>query len=240
MSLTVGSSSPNNTKSKDKSSSAALLKKYLGSTVDNSVGMQKSDREKIIRKQAAEFASMKNIDVKDVEKLEAEVKEATKEYGLKAKLNYMSDSRFLQETIDKLTKTTSKDRKEKVKAGVKAGLSLAIESAVVFGAYTVANMINEKAGEVVLGIMMARIGAKAGVAYAARAKTQEEKKEFDSYANLRQSQVALKKLKKELKIQRKKESKTSDKITARELLASGLGNPGGMITPLDFRKKKER
>lgn len=40
------------------------------------------------------------INVQDIDEKQAEIKNTAKTYGMKAKINYASDSRFLQETLE--------------------------------------------------------------------------------------------------------------------------------------------
>ncbi|MBP3402544.1 MAG: hypothetical protein J6L82_01380 [Alphaproteobacteria bacterium] len=75
-------------------------------------------------------------------------------------------------------------------------------------------------------------GAVSTAGYALSEEAKKDKSEaLKAYTEIKHSQIALKKLKNAL------DPKPSYKDEVRALYASGLGNPGGMITALNLKKQ---
>ena len=87
------------------------------------------------------------------------------------------------------------------------------------------------AASVVTGVMAAQ-GVDPIAGYALSEEAKKDKSEaLKAYTEIKHSQIALKKLKNAL------DPKPSYKDEVRALYASGLGNPGGMITALNLKKQ---
>ncbi len=135
------------------------------------------------------------IKLQDIEKKQTEIKNAAKTYGMKAKINYASDSRSLQEILD-------------TPAGkVAAAAAVPLYAGFLWGVQSVVGMANEKAAAIVTACMAGKLAVKVGLAYASRARSDSEKAKFDDYAELRHAQFALKHLKKEIVKRQKAENK---------------------------------
>lgn len=85
-----------------------------------------------------------------------------------------------------------------------------------------------------IGAAVGGVAAVQSVRRSLEAKDAAEQKQIDDYIAVKHSQLALKQLKKAIQ----KEQGTSYKQQVQQLFASGLGNPGGMITPLALQQKK--
>jgi hypothetical protein len=145
------------------------------------------------------------INVQDIDEKQAEIKNTAKTYGMKAKINYASDSRFLQETLE----TPAEKAAAVVPVPLYAGFLWGVQAAV--------GVSSEKAAAVV-ATYMAGVAVQLGVAYASRARSDGEKAKFDDYAELRHAQFALKQLKRE--IVKRQKTKNEGKCPTLSMLIS--------------------
>lgn len=161
------------------------------------------------------------IKSEDIQKKEKELSAQAKKVSAKMKANYA------------LNVEVNKD--------IKNPFSIFASSiAVLPGISVLVNAAEQKslAGVAVglagIGVAVGAVAAVHGIKKSVEAKTPEEKKEIKSYIEVRHSQLALKQLKKALR----QEQRSAYKQEVQQLFAAGLGNPGGMITPLVLRQKK--
>ena len=70
-----------------------------------------------------------------------------------------------------------------------------------------------------------------------RPKGEEQTRKVAAYTELKHAQMALKQLKKVLQAPQKAAEKAKDREMIAQLYASGMGNPGGIVTPVSLAKK---
>lgn len=207
--------------------SAALLNKYLSGAVLKMDGMTKENAEKVANKFAAEKAE--GIQVADVTAKEAEVNKDLKKYGLREKLNYASDAKAYSEDIQKSVDSI-------VTTGV-----MSVASVLTLAVATTSAPEQGAAMGVVGGALLAAVTAerlaKAGLRAVSGPRNEAQAKKIDEYTELKHTQLALKQLKNVLLAPEREAQKAKDKEMVRQLYASGLGNPGGMITPVSLAQK---
>lgn len=147
-----------------------------------------------------------------------------------------TDKRATLKVIGNMEKNLSDQAKS-------AGLKTKVQYAL--GGQDAVDAVMLGAASVVTGVMAAKgietMPALSFVLFAGalsmggQALSEEAKKDkseaLKAYTEIKHSQIALKKLKNSL------EPKTPYKDEVRALYASGLGNPGGMITPLNLKKQ---
>lgn len=224
----------------DKDKSTRILAKYLNCALNAAEGKPRKKVKSSIKKHVSSYATLGEYNPLQIDALEEKTDKLIAAEGTKAKLNYLSDSRSIQKVF-KEAKEMSKEKGAKGFAVGAVVLAAGMTAAELWAVHAVVSLANEKAANVVVGYMLGKMAAKSAVAVATRAKTPAEKERFDNYADLKHAQLAIKLLKKELGLPSKKDKeKQENRQMARELLASGLGNPGGMITPLDFKTKQGR
>lgn len=207
--------------------SAVLLNKYLSSAVLKMNGMTKKDAEKVANSFAAE--KIEGIQVADVTAKEAEINESLKKYGLKEKLNYASDAKAYskdpQKSIDSIITTGVMSVASSLTLAVAAGSSP--EQGAAMGTV---------AGALLAAVTIERL-AKSGLRALSTSKNETQAKKIDEYTELKHAQLALKQLKNVMLAPEREAQKAKDKEMVRQLYASGLGNPGGMITPVSLAQK---
>ena len=159
------------------------------------------------------------IKKEDIKKKEKELKNEAKRVSSRIKVNYALNAEL-----------------NKDKPISPLGLSMAALPGALFA---LGSMGHEKPEGVAIGL--AGIGAAIGAVIAVKklqqkfeAKTTEEQWQGKSYMKIKHSQWALKQLKKQIQKEKHKEYKHQ----VQQLFAAGLGNPGGMITPLNLQQKK--
>lgn len=162
---------------------------------------------------------LSGVKYEDVLKKESELKKQAKGASFKAKANYQLNIEPKKEEMFSFFGPSM---------AVLPGLAVLVNAA-------------EQGSLTGVGIGLAGIGAAVGGVVAVQsvrksleAKNATEQKQIDDYIAVKHSQLALKQLKKAIK----KEQGRSYKQQVQQLFASGLGNPGGMITPLALRQKK--
>ncbi len=206
--------------------SAALLNKYLAGVVRAMDGRTKSAAEKIAAEHAAK-ADMKMFSAQTVEAKEAETAKQMKKYGMREKMNFAADGKALEDNPGE-------------------SISQAISMAVASSATMLTLAVSAGSGEITgLGAVMAGIGgaytvnaaAKAAIRHFSRPKNEEQTQKAAAYTELKHAQMALKQLKKVLQAPEKAAQKAEDREMIARLYASGLGNPGGMVTPVSLAKK---
>lgn len=207
----------------------AALNKYLSGSlqfIGNSTKVEASQK-------ASEYAEKQNLseftsnpkETKDaIVAKETELKKASKQYGLQEKMNYAFDARVFQERpLDELAQGLH------VALFASAGMMTAAfsnspEAATLFGVGGVLTAATLTTGR-----------------FLSAGETEKEKKSINEYAEIKHAQLALKQLKKKVMPSIKAaENKEKGIPSAKEMFAAGLGNPGGMITPLDFKKNQGR
>ncbi len=226
MALSLSTKETKNTKSMD------LLEAYLKSACAFSKGMEKKDAKDYARtflisdhpQFNADYGKpstdklLSEVKYEDILKKEKELKEQAKKAPFKAKANYQ------------LNTEAKKDK----------FLSyLAPLSATLPGMAVLMSGAEQGSGAAMLvGVAgtVAGVGVAAGIIKIremTKAKNETEQKAIDDYITVKHSQLALKQLKKEIE----KEQGNSYGRQVQNLFASGLGNPGGMITPLALKNK---
>lgn len=208
--------------------SAALLNKYLSGAVAKMDGMTKKDAKKVANKFAAEKAE--GIQVADVTAKEAEVKEGLKKFGLRETLNYASDAKALSEDVQKSVDTM-------LVTGVMSVASVLTLAVATTSTPEQGATLGAVAGVVLTAATAERL-AKAGLRAVSAPRNEEQARKADEYTELKHTQLALKQLKNVLLAPEREAQKAKDKEMVRQLYASGLGNPGGMITPVSLAKGK--
>lgn len=208
--------------------SAALLNKYLSGAVAKMDGMTKKDATKVADKFAAQKAQ--GIELADVTAKEADVNEGLKKFGLKEKLNYASDAKAYNEDIQKSVDTM-------VMTGVMSVASTLTLAVATTSTPEQGATLGAVAGVVLTAATLERL-AKAGMRAVSAPRNEEQAKKVDEYTELKHTQLALKQLKNVLTAPEREAQKAKDKEMVRQLYASGLGNPGGMITPISLAKGK--
>lgn len=206
--------------------SAALLNKYLAGVVKAMDGRTKSEVKKIAAEHAA-GADMKMFTVETVKAKEAETAKQMKKYGLREKMNYAADGKALDDNPGE---------------SISRAISMAVASSATMLTVAVAAGSGEITG---LGAAMAGIGgaytvnaaARAAMRHFSRPKNEEQTQKVAGYTELKHAQMALKQLKKVLEAPEKAAQKAKDREMIAQLYASGMGNPGGMITPVSLAKK---
>lgn len=204
---------------------AALLNKYIKGAVEEIGFVRRSEAEKKSAGYAAAFVKdgkAEGLTSADIRQKEKEVRAGLKNYGIKEKINYAANLRATEEN---------------------PLLPLAKGTACAIGVAVVA-MACAAEGDIAATVAAAGIGltAGAGVAavYFAGAPTSEaQEKKIEEYTELKHAQLALKQLKSIVRDAEKSAGREAYKQEVRQLFASGLGNPGGMITPVTFAKKSQ-
>lgn len=207
-----------------------LLQAYLDGAVALTEGKPKSEAKRMIEeyhkksdlleKTQGLLAEFK-MDV--FNKKETELKKKASPYSLKTKVNYASDADF-----DNF-------------GDVLAGGLLAVATPML------AHVISQDPstlGATMFVATAAYMSAKAGKMIAAdlsASKNDKEKKNAQSYADIKHAQLALKLLKKELKPALREAKKAQYKEEVNKLFAAGYGQPsGGFVQAVALKNQKGR
>lgn len=201
------------------SKSRALIEAYLKEVVETTAGYASERAAKKEMKFAAQDAvseSRGQIDVKDIDALHKDVKEASEEYGLRAYLHHQSKG-LLQTVVTDMClygRAGTAGALAKTAVGA-AAVSTAVGSAAqaafgpedylryfggsfeqltsrfLMGAENHSSLV-----PAVAGVTAALAVSRLAVAFAVRPRTEEERDKFQDYTDLKHAQVALKQLKK--------------------------------------------
>lgn len=192
----------------NKTPSQALVEEYLKGSKNLTRLAAKNLADETMTK-----VDLNDFSLKDVKQSIAENKAAMKKYGFQEKLNYLSDS-----------KAYDADPMDAMAQGVIAG------AATVCMTTTMGIGGSAEGAVATMSLGTAAIIGKATAAWLSRAETKEQAKSVEEYTDLKHANLILKKVARA--IERKE-----DKEMARSLMAQGLGNPGGFITPVSLAKK---
>ncbi len=176
--------------------------------------------------------------------VEAMGKTSSKREASKAADKYLADhplkttdKEATLKVIDNLEKNYKAEAKS---ADLKTKIQYALggreaTKAVMLGAASVVSGVMAAKGADPMGAVSLMLMAGAmGSAEAALLGKDEKSEKLKAYTEVKHAQLALKKLKKSL------DPKPSYKDEVRALYASGLGNPGGMVTALNLKKNNGR
>lgn len=216
----------NNAPAKD-ASVKKMLEEYLSKAVAVSHQKTKAEAKESLRDNLkttdmAPFAKNAPEALNVIEDKQKELKKEMSRYGLREKVNYMSDADV---------------------AGVSDVMAAGIASTATMMLGTVAvsdpNTLSATLMTAALGYSMAK-GAKAVAAVATESKTPEQKAAAEGYAQAKHCQLALKMLKKEVEAPLKAAEKAKYKEEVSKLYAF-YGNPsGGFIQNALAGKKNSR
>ena len=207
-----------------------LLQAYLNGAVALTAGKPKAEAKRIIEDYYKNSDFLKRTRGLPAEskmgilnKKEAELKETASSYPLKTKVNYASDADF-----DNI-------------GDVLAGGLLAVATPML------AHVVSQDPstlGATMFVATAAYMTAKAGKMAAAElsaSKNDEEKKNAQSYADIKHAQLALKLLKKELKPALREAKIARYKEEVNKLFAAGYGQPsGGFVQAVALKNQKGR
>lgn len=176
--------------------------------------------------------------------VEAMGKTSSKREASKAADKYLADHPLKttdKEATLKVVDNLEKNYKAEAKsADLKTKIQYALggkeaTKAVMLGAASVVSGVMAAKGADPMGAVSLMLMAGAmGSAEAALLGKDEKSEKLKAYTEVKHAQIALKKLKKSL------DPKPSYKDEVRALYASGLGNPGGMVTALNLKKNNGR
>ena len=176
--------------------------------------------------------------------VEAMGKTSSKREASKAADKYLADHPLKttdKEATLKVVDNLEKNYKAEAKsADLKTKIQYALggreaTKAVMLGAASVVSGVMAAKGADPMGAVSLMLMAGAmGSAEAALLGKDEKSEKLKAYTEVKHTQLALKKLKKSL------DPKPSYKDEVRALYASGLGNPGGMVTALNLKKNNGR
>ena len=176
--------------------------------------------------------------------VEAMGKTSSKREASKAADKYLADHPLKttdKEATLKVVDNLEKNYKAEAKsADLKTKIQYALggreaTKAVMLGAASVVSGVMAAKGADTMGAVSLMLMAGAmGSAEAALLGKDEKSEKLKAYTEVKHTQLALKKLKKSL------DPKPSYKDEVRALYASGLGNPGGMVTALNLKKNNGR
>lgn len=208
-----------------KPETAALLNKYIKGAVTEIGFVRRSEAEEKGLGYAEAFVKdgkAKGLTSADIKQKEKEVKAGLKNYGMREKINYAANLRAMEEH---------------------PLMPLAKGAATVVGVAAV-TLAAAAEGDVASAAAAAGIGtgvaiAAACVYFAGVPKSEMQAKKVEEYTELKHAQLALKQLKNIVRGAEKAAGREAYKEEVRQLYASGLGNPGGMITPVTFAKKSQ-
>ena len=148
------------------------------------------------------------------------------------------DKKAAIKTIDNLEKNYKAEAKS---ADLKTKIQYALggkeaTKALMLGAACVVSGVMAAKGAHSMGAvsLMLMAGAMGSAEAALLGKEENKSEKLKAYTEIKHAQLALKKLKKSL------DPKPSYKDEVRALYASGLGNPGGMVTALNLKKNNGR
>lgn len=177
--------------------------------------------------------------------VEAMGKTSSKREASKAADKYLADhplkttdKEATLKVIDNLEKNYKAEAKS---ADLKTKIQYALggreaTKAVMLGAASVVSGVMAAKGADPMGAvsLMLMAGAMGSAEAALLGKDENKSEKLKAYTEVKHAQIALKKLKKSL------DPKPSYKDEVRALYASGLGNPGGMVTALNLKKNNGR
>lgn len=206
--------------------SKKLLDAYTAGAVKEIGNVKKIDAEIKASQYASDFyksgkaESLTSADVKIAEK---QIAKEMKQYGMKERLNYATDAR-----PSKLE-------------------SLLLKCAVLSVGGLASAATGNETGMATVTAGFALLAAQTAVRLAAFPKTDEQERKIDEYADLKHAQLALKQLKRELKIKEglERDRRIDEKIDSYkkqvgQLFAAGYGQPsGGLIQAVNLKKQKE-
>ena len=216
-----------------KPTSSELLDSYLKNACEylNNMSAEgiRSSAKHFVESYAQSYGEKANkelltgIKKEDIQKKEQELKNEAKKASSRTKANYALNAELYRD------EPTSN-----------FGLAMGVIPGIVC---TLSSLGHNKPIGVAVGL--AGIGAAVGGVIATRklqkkfeSKTPEEKREITSYMEVKHAQWALKQLKNQIRKESRKENRQEYKKDVQQLFAAGLGNPGGMITPLALQQKK--
>lgn len=217
-----------NIKKADKSKATKdLLQSYLKGAVALTAGKTKTEAKRLIaeyQKNADKEALMGSAEALDiVREQEKALKDRASGYGLKTKMNYVSDADI-------------PDVSDVVAGGMAAVATVSLAPVVVADPNTL--------GATLFVATSAYMATKAGKLLAAEmsaSKTPEQKKNAQDYADVKHAQLALKLLKKEIEEPIKAAEKEKYKEEVNKLFAAGYGQPsGGLVQAAMLNKRQGR
>lgn len=177
--------------------------------------------------------------------VEAMGKTSSKREASKAADKYLADHPLKttdKEATLKVVDNLEKNYKAEAKsADLKTKIQYALggreaTKALMLGAASVVSGVMAAKGADPMGAvsLMLMAGAMGSAEAALLGKDENKSEKLKAYTEVKHAQIALKKLKKSL------DPKPSYKDEVRALYASGLGNPGGMVTALNLKKNNGR
>ena len=192
-----------------------LLSSYLDGAVALTSGKTRAESKRLIKDYVAETGKdgLSGADaLKAVKEKEKALKENASKFDLKTKVNYLSDA------------DTAPLKESKITEAVAAAWTFSAlfansgtVAATVFGTlsyYTVKGIAKEVAKDVT------------------ESKTDAEKKNAGSYADIKHAQLALKLLKRDIEAPMKAAERAQYKEEAKKLFAAGYGLPSGGLAAL--------
>ena len=196
-----------------------MLRAYLLGAIHLTSGKTKADAKKIIQEyhQQTDMSQFKDSPdaLKVVEAKEKSLKEKASAHSLRTKVNYASDA-----DVSGVSDVVS--------VGVASVATSMLASVVVTDPNTLS--------ATVMAAAVAYTAAKATKTVAAtlsESKTPEQKKDAQTYANVKHAQLALKLLKKEIEAPLKDAEKAKYKEEVAKLFVAGYGQPsGGFVQPV--------
>ena len=196
-----------------------MLRAYLQGAIRLTSGKNKAEAKKIIQEyhqqtDMSEFKASPDA-LKVVEAKEKSLKEKASAHSLRAKVNYASDA-----DVPNMSEVVS--------------VGVASVATSMFGSVALADPNTLSA--TVMTAAVAYTAAKATKMVAAtlsESKTPEQKKDAQTYANVKHAQLALKLLKKEIEAPLKAAERAQYKEEVAKLFAAGYGQPsGGFVQPV--------
>ena len=170
-----------------------------------------------------------------------ESEQAAEKYMAENPMN-IADKKTALETIKGMEKQLKKEARKASfdtkleyalgRKGAEIARAVAFGSAAVIGSVMAANGMDRMATPAFIFGAAAISTAGRAISMPPAEKTEQEA--LKQYADVKRAQFALKQMKRQL------DPKPSYKDEVRALYASGLGNPGGMITALNLKKQNGR
>lgn len=138
------------------------------------------------------------------------------------------------DNLEKNYKAEAKSADLKTKIQYALGGKEATKALMLGAASVVSGVMAAKGADPMGAVSLMLMAGAMGSAEAALLGKDEKSEKLKAYTEVKHAQLALKKLKKSL------DPKPSYKDEVRALYASGLGNPGGMVTALNLKKNNGR
>lgn len=138
------------------------------------------------------------------------------------------------DNLEKNYKAEAKSADLKTKIQYALGGKEATKALMLGAASVVSGVMAAKGADPMGAVSLMLMAGAMGSAEAALLGKDEKSEKLKAYTEVKHAQIALKKLKKSL------DPKPSYKDEVRALYASGLGNPGGMVTALNLKKNNGR